>query len=176
MFFYIACLQARHALYAVVEELRGDVMHSCSVTHSTSNLHAPPPQSQQRPAFSAVVVERLDVKEIGEFVSRTPRFFTRFSSQSSCRFCTKTAAPAPFLWIARYASCRRVAAFKSQMLEEWRTRSQAGTRAPPAVLFKSFLSPSETSFSNRGAFDWYIEQVSRVRPVLELNPYTTASC
>jgi hypothetical protein len=67
-----ACRIASHPPRAVVDEVRGDVLHSCSITRSTAVVPAPLQHSKLRPAFSAVVVERLDVKEIGEFVSQTP--------------------------------------------------------------------------------------------------------
>ena len=54
-------------LLAVVGDLRCSVLHSRSIMSASPALQQP--QRQQRPAFSAVVIERLDVKEIGEFVS-----------------------------------------------------------------------------------------------------------
>jgi hypothetical protein len=55
---------------AVVNELRCNAIHSRGIMFNSHKKPLPPPPPP-RPAFSAVVVERLHIKEIGEFVSAT---------------------------------------------------------------------------------------------------------
>lgn len=57
-----------HYVHLVIMELRCNILHSRSIMLS-SHAVLPSQQLRRRPAFSAVVVERLLVKEIGEFVS-----------------------------------------------------------------------------------------------------------
>jgi hypothetical protein len=101
-----------HLPLAVVNELRCNTIHSRGIMFN-SHKKPPPPQQQLRPAFSAVVVERLHIKEIGEFVSATLSLEVLSSlSHIMRRFCMKTVVPVHFSATAPYASSPTGVVFK----------------------------------------------------------------
>lgn len=105
-------------LTEVITELRCNILHSRSIM--LSSHAALQPQQHLRPVFSAVVVERLHVKEIGEFIlyedHRARAFFV------DCTICELSQG--------------------------------AGVQVTDAGGFTYSLT-----CSNRGAFDWHIEQL-----------------
>ncbi len=73
-FISVQCRCSGSRLFAhnasVIAELRCSILHSRDIMLSSHEAQRP---RLKQPAFSAVVVERLHVKEIGEFVSQAPR-------------------------------------------------------------------------------------------------------